>query len=185
MGYRLYIGKMKSKVYEKIRFMDEKELMKKFPETIEGIDNDIYCNFRLLPLEPLFCFGKYYVLPCEAEPVFIQKMNFEVDHDFKLISKDQFAQVIEERRTNIINIYLETLNEGPEECRKEIKTIINEFRNFILIGGKKIKTAVRAYNLDSNVKITDSYMWIFSIFELIHIYKTFDWKNNVMIFYGW
>lgn len=42
------------------------------------------------------------------------------------------------------------------------------------------------YNLDEkHASITESWKYEYSIFELIRIYKTFDWKKNVMIYYGY
>lgn len=41
------------------------------------------------------------------------------------------------------------------------------------------------YNLDEGDEITTSWKYEYSIFELVRIYKTFDWKNNVMIYYGY
>lgn len=37
---------------------------------------------------------------------------------------------------------------------------------------------------DNKEKITDSWKFEYAIFELVRIYKSFDWKKNVMIYYG-
>ncbi len=42
------------------------------------------------------------------------------------------------------------------------------------------------YNLDSESdNIVSSWYFEYQIFELVRIYKTFDWENNCMLFYGW
>lgn len=41
-------------------------------------------------------------------------------------------------------------------------------------------------NLDlSNSRITDSCLYEYGIFELVRLYKTFDWENNNLVLMGW
>ncbi len=47
-------------------------------------------------------------------------------------------------------------------------------------------TCLTQYDLkDGKDKITDSWKYEYGIFELVRIYKSFDWKRNVMIYYGY
>lgn len=46
-------------------------------------------------------------------------------------------------------------------------------------------TAMTPYDLTSGDSITTSWKYEYGIFELVKIYKTFDWKKNVMIYYGY
>lgn len=46
-------------------------------------------------------------------------------------------------------------------------------------------TLLKPYNLDNGDEITSSWKYEYGIFELVRIYKSFDWKKNVMIYYGW
>lgn len=43
----------------------------------------------------------------------------------------------------------------------------------------------RPYNLERGTAVTNSCKYEYSVFELVRIYKTFDWENNVMIYYGY
>lgn len=46
-------------------------------------------------------------------------------------------------------------------------------------------TVLTPYSLEKGNKITTSWKYEYSIFELVRIYKSFDWKRNVMIYYGY
>lgn len=46
-------------------------------------------------------------------------------------------------------------------------------------------TAMTPYNLIKGNEVTTSWKYEYSVFELVRIYKTFDWKKNVMIYYGY
>ena len=41
------------------------------------------------------------------------------------------------------------------------------------------------YNLENGEQVVNSYKYEYSLFELVRIYKAFDWKNNIMIYYGY
>ena len=41
-------------------------------------------------------------------------------------------------------------------------------------------------NLDVNeIQITDSWKYEYNIFELVRIYKSFNWKKDLLIFHAW
>ena len=43
----------------------------------------------------------------------------------------------------------------------------------------------KPYDLSSGDDVTTSWKYEYVIFELVRIYKTFDWKKNVMVYYGY
>jgi len=43
----------------------------------------------------------------------------------------------------------------------------------------------KPYDLTNGNEVTTSWKYEYVIFELVRIYKTFDWKRNVMIYYGY
>ena len=46
-------------------------------------------------------------------------------------------------------------------------------------------THLSPYNLKEGNGVTTSWKYEYGIFELVRIYKSFDWKRNVMIYYGY
>jgi hypothetical protein len=44
---------------------------------------------------------------------------------------------------------------------------------------------LKPYDLANGESITGSWKYEYAIFELVRIYKTFDWRKNVMIYYGY
>jgi hypothetical protein len=42
------------------------------------------------------------------------------------------------------------------------------------------------YNMDvTREGLVSSWLYEYEIFELVLLYRTFDWDKNVLIFYGW
>jgi hypothetical protein len=58
--------------------------------------------------------------------------------------------------------------------------MINHIKNF-----ESEWTYLTPFDLDDGtLKITSSWKYEYEIFDLVRIYKSFDWKKNVMIYYG-
>lgn len=43
----------------------------------------------------------------------------------------------------------------------------------------------KPYDLDKGEEVTTSWKYEYAQFELVRIYKTFDWENNLMLYYGY
>lgn len=41
------------------------------------------------------------------------------------------------------------------------------------------------YDLEDGIEVTTSWKYEYAIFELVRIYKTFDWENDYLIYYGY
>ena len=62
-----------------------------------------------------------------------------------------------------------------------IHDILNHIKSYAVEWNK-----LTPFNLhDSRPSITESWKYEYAIFELVRIYKSFDWKRNVMIYYGY
>jgi len=46
-------------------------------------------------------------------------------------------------------------------------------------------TCLTPFNLENGDEITTSWKYEYGIFELVRIYKSFDWKKNIMFYYGY
>lgn len=46
-------------------------------------------------------------------------------------------------------------------------------------------TCLTPFNLERGDGIIESWKYEYGVFELVRIYKSFDWKRNVMIYYGY
>ena len=51
---------------------------------------------------------------------------------------------------------------------------------------ESMNRAYYPYNIeDDTERIVNSWLYEYSAFELTRLYKTFDWDNNYLLFYGW
>ena len=72
----------------------------------------------------------------------------------------------------------------PKE-KSAIVNIIQHVSGIASEWGVKNSIIEQPYDLNGNDNITSSWKYEYAIFELIRIYKSFDWKRNVMIYYGY
>jgi hypothetical protein len=194
MGYRNYIGSIKKTEYDKIRSLTVKQLIafyNKGEEENHVSHSDI--------VDEIYEFGKY----CDFEiddfktPLFKKKKTHDhINEDCELVvlSKEGLAKIIENYRNKNIEYYKSMYKpfEDKDERFKfgqfitltdEQKEAIEKIR-YLLISKFNEWTMKAPYNLENGDEVTDSWSYEYSIFELVRIYKTFDWKNKILIYYG-
>jgi len=200
MGYRTYIGKIPKTEWEKITDLSLDDLYK-----LKGVDReDDYLSMSEL-CEDIYEFGKYTEFDDEKfyTPFFRNKETQEYyssDHDFHIVGKDFFEYVINHYvgliRKYFHNILKPFINEetnrfdlrgimdtseqkmGMMDCVEYARGMAQEW------GVASFFDDTRPFNLEGNV-ITNSWKYEYSIFELVRIYKTFDWENDYLVYYGW
>lgn len=115
------------------------------------------------------------------------------DYGFVLLTKDDFKAVIEAYRQKIVDWFENLLN--PDKSQIISDKLSKEERKHLEweheIKGKLEKWSGKYFDilpidLDENRgRITDSWSYEYAIFELIRLYKVFDWENNELVLVGW
>ncbi len=115
------------------------------------------------------------------------------DYGFALLTKDDFKAVIEVYRQKIVE-WLKSLLD-PEDDPIIPSKLSKEERKRLAIelsiedkldswSGKYF--GISPIDLDeSRERITDSWSYEYAIFELVRVYKVFDWENNELVLVGW
>lgn len=115
------------------------------------------------------------------------------DYGFALLTKDDFKAVIEAYRQKIIDWLKSLLDPDfdsiiPSELSKE------ERRHILIDHGIQDKMdswsgkyfGISPIDLDENKgRITGDWSYEYAIFELVRVYKSFDWKNDDLVLVGW
>lgn len=115
------------------------------------------------------------------------------DYTFALLTKDDFKAVIEAYRQKIVDWFQSLLN--PDESQVTIAKLSKEERKHFewkyQIEDKLNRWSGKYFgispiNLNENSeRITDSWLYEYAIFELIRLYKIFDWENDELVLVGW
>lgn len=100
--------------------------------------------------------------------------NTSPEYNVIIINKEIMKSIIEFYRNKVVAYYSNLLNNESRELLDEhMKNMCNEW----------ISNYPKPYNLCDNVlSIADSKINEYRIFDLVHIYKTFDWDNKYMLF---
>lgn len=153
------------------RFFDLDETNKHFTE-----ENDLWIvskEFLLGVIEEYRGYVKSYYNKMR-EPFFVNdfkgadfvnsvKRDYNTsDGDFKETFKFDFSKITDEQQTALFKV-IEHLRDMHLEWSRDYPYDIN----------------------DGNDKIVSSWKYEYAVFELVRIYKTFDWENNLMVFYGY
>ena len=192
MGYRHYFYAVPKSQIEEIRncktneeFCDWAEKNGYDVERYEG--EEPYCAVYHIGKE-IYEFGKYvdwaFKMQERNESIFSSDELKErySDYDPVLCSQDDFLAVINIYRDKIASYLQECLTDeekitSEQQCKKDVKDRLyywkNSFNHFPI-------------NTDlSNPKICNSWLYEYAIFELVRVYKTFDWQNDCLVLLGW
>jgi hypothetical protein len=118
-----------------------------------------YYNEMMLPF-----FGKRdSILDRENPTSFLNSVTRECvfDGDKETKYKFDFSKITDEEQTALFEII------------EHIRSMRTEW------------TVLTPFDLERGDEITISWKYEYGIFELVRIYKSFDWKKNVMIYYGY
>lgn len=211
MGYRQYFFEIdKSKVDGIRQCKTEEELYNFFIKNGIECDKDeyddkisYYCPLYRLG-EELFEFGKYYENDSEiykhGDSLFTSDELNKRYEEYGAIICDENAILcaIEWQKQHIINMYehlIKNTFEDPigrykypsEIDDKELhyQRLLQHCKDYLRWWKPKFGYYT-AININKESKnIVDSWLYEHTIFDLVRIYKTFDWKNKCLMFMGW
>jgi len=135
------------------------------------------------------------------------------EHDFEVVTKEFLAYIIEYYTKMVQEFYKEMwkpfIGEKDYQLGEFLNSIKTDFGvktdkhtfDFSLITPEqqtalfKMFEHIRSYysewnrmlpyNLENGDQCTSSWKYEYAVFELVRIYKSFDWNKNVMVYYGY
>ena len=194
MGYRYYFYELPKSDLNEIRECktqsDLCEWSKRHGYNLERHDEDGEWIDIIKLGKKLHCFGKDVEW---AEHMQSKNESIFGNNDLKdqyntyepvVCSKKDFETAINACKQLIIECYKDLLTDTPEDPRiaeynrkQHIQMKLREWENHVDLS---------PIDMDLNDdKITTSWLYEYAIFELVRLYKTFDWENNVLILMGW
>jgi hypothetical protein len=209
MGYRNYLGSLPKKEYNKIKRMTIQELyVFKNEEWVEDYSEG-YVGVYDVAYNQHYELGKYVDQFDKKffKTVFKNKetqKHFTEEHDFYLVEKEFVEELIKYYTEKIRTYYrnmLEPFFEGSESKAGFMKTkdtpitveemggifeLIDHVRVMAMEWGVAGWLAdLTPFDLNSDRELVSSWKYEYAIFNLVNLYRTFDWKRNVMIYYGY
>lgn len=181
MGYRHYFYKIKINEIEKIKDV-----------SADDFDFNVYLP-EAFGQEEVFEFGKLYYddtadkIYSTGVPLFSDKKVMEMLDDYipYVVGKAGLLKAIE--------IYKNKITDYLEDCGKDS---YDEFSGSQLKSEDKIKSDLkdrlmywkmnRAIDVseDNKYSVTNSWLYEYSIFNLVHLLKIIDWEKETLLFYG-
>lgn len=212
MGYRHYlyiipkktVKDLQNKTFEELweKYTSKREknfyykMLKEYPTTTKHI------SIHDFGQKQVFEFGKLYwddtakrIYGC-GRPLFEREgmQAYFDDYNPYILDKEAIKVAVEIYRKKIIDYYKHLFKENEQLCDpffhipiEEIKKsvqekCIEECQNQILEWGKDW---IINFDEDKKEIISGSWFYQYSIFNLVHLYKTIDFNKYDLLFYGW
>lgn len=172
MSFRSYLVSISKEDANKIRNMTVKEIYNFY--NIEGISDFLF------KLKNVFEFGAYSDFDSDILKIsnnfFKRKETIEEldEYYFKQIDKNCFIKIIEVVRKSIAD-YFSELSNNIQKTKKHIETKKRKWNDKVLV----------PYNIEKNKSLIDDDSYEYNIFELINIYREFDFDKDILLFVGY
>jgi hypothetical protein len=206
MSYRYRFAKANKEFVNKILGMSVEELIAftqtHNPDAYEEIeDTPPWFNcWNIFQQEEIFDFGDcpvHQAISNSSKDLFERNQKvgeYFSENEMRMCDKNTLLQAIDALRALIASHFKELAedeNAARAYCHKRAEDwmLISEiFSEFNISESRKtqLNSAHYPYDIDEDSDgIVQSGLYEYAIFELVYIYKTFDWENNYLLFYGW
>ena len=178
MGYRIRLGKIPKAAKEKYSGSYE--------EVSELLDEVGVSTAYPPEHTQLYEIGKYIAFESGRTPFY----NFDTtddDYEFDILSKDGLKHIIMKYHQLILKNYQE-LQEAINTADEDGINKVLGFINSRIAEWEPNKFGLSPYYLDekkTDGEIVSSWKIEYAIFNLVYIYRTFDWENDYLIYSGW
>lgn len=205
MGYRHYLYAVPKKQVEEIQACktnkDWCDFADKYGYKVDYsvCDDGSGCVFPYQVGKEIYELGKYseiaFKLESERPSLFTSDELKEryFDDGFALLTKDDFKAVIEAYRQKVVNWLQSFLS--PDESQVTAPNLSKEERKHLEwkyeIEDKLDKWSGKYFGIspidldESRERITGDWSYEYAIFELVRVYKAFDWENDDLVLVGW
>jgi len=175
MGYRYRLGRIPKKMKREVEGLSQDQVCEKY---------EIDCvEFELPGYKQLYELGKY----CEYTTKFKPFFSFELDDsEFHIVKPDFLQNIIEDYRTKA----LENAKNHHAICQemKETKVIDEEkldkihlyFCNLVFDFSRS-----EYFHLDVNKEMSITWDYSRAIYNLLELYRNFNWRRDYLIYSAW
>lgn len=183
MGYRLRLGEINKSAADKYRHKSLKELIK-------NKDDGSFSLVRPKHYAQLYELGKYVSYEKGIKRFYTKFDIKKYEYDFFIMSKEGLKSIIEEYAENTRTYYNELLEKAtklqkPQDSLDTVNELISHFNFMNMEWGNGF---IKPYWLDeerTDGEIVRSWKIQYAIFNLVYIYRTFDWEKKYLIYSGW
>lgn len=189
MGYRNKIALLDVKRFEQIKDKTYKQLADEYGESYGKNDYHVGC-YELA--EEIYEIGKYWehdFLKPFKRNIFVRpstNKHFNDDCEFYIIGKEGLKAIIDSYHKKIADYYKKILNPDEKDVRYNWHKTPEQHIHDMLKEWQDNDSNITPYNLrEDSDEIVSSWNFEYQIFELVRLYKTIDYENNLVCLTGW
>lgn len=196
MGYRNFLQAIpKKEIAEIQKCKSNKDLVDFIKNNTSYACDDDWVRLYRIGTE-IYDLGKYseigFKLQSEKPSIFSSEELKEkyFDYGAVLLQKEDFKEIIEWHKQKII-VYFNTLLNPP---MSSLHPELTDDERHLMFLKLKVEEKIEAWsgkygftpvNLDENTSsITDDWSYEYTIFELVRLYKNFDWEKDSLVLAG-
>lgn len=208
MSYRYRFIKVPKKIADDVRNLSYDDLKEYYSEQNchknnlshpqYDVEEESFAVWSMFQQEEIYDFALLPLLNSllpKCEPFFTNANTNEMfeHYNIRMANEQVFLLAIDLLRKQVEEYFADLLKQKPECWQHHIQSKLEEWqplsKTLELDDGKDhSKLNENHYPYDTNREkptIVTSWLYEYSIFELVRKYKEFDWENYVLMIYGW
>lgn len=106
------------------------------------------------------------------------------DYEFVILGKEGLVDIIEAYRITVSEYYRELFANGNPN-KQQLNEILFFLSERFERWDNPVVPDLKPYDLSDRPNIVSAWDYEYQIWDLVRIYKTFDWDNKVLVLTGW
>ena len=197
MSYRYRLASVSKDIPEKVRNFSRRDLISFIKEnSFSGyeVEEDYLAKYEILGQKEFYDLGSDFDYAKEieniAKPLFSDE-NLQKETKILVCDENVFLLIIEKIRQKNVKYFQKLLTADEDTIRAHIKNKAEEWQTYseifeVEVKNDSLSNCLIPYNLNKDKDtLVNSWLWEYQIFELVRIYKSFDFSKNALLFYGW
>lgn len=197
MSYRYRLASVSKDIPEKVKNFSRRDLISFMKEnSFNGyeVEEDYLAKYEILGQKEFYDLGSDFDYAKEieniAKPLFSDE-KLQKETEILVCNESVFLLIIEKIRQKNVKYFQKLLTADEDTIRAHIKKKAEEWQTYSEMFGVETKSNIFSvclvpYNLNKDKEtLVNSWLWEYQIFELVRIYKSFDFSKNTLLFYGW
>jgi len=168
MGYRARLGKIPKSCREQYKGLT-------VDRVTELIGDDCYSPYYPPQHIQLYELGKYISYGKDKEQFYDFDCYKECESEFVILTKPDLADIIETERKDIAEFYSTATDETKIQI---VDNLAREWDN-------KFMKPYYLHEKETDGPLVSSWDRSYAIFNIVQIYRSFDWENDYLIYSAW
>lgn len=178
MWYRTSLHKINKEVYSDYKKMSREDFFKKYWEDSWGEE---YLDVHKFLWDTVHNFWKYLAFTSEGLTHLCPEADY-TDGELAIMSKEKLWEIIQVYKKEVIEYFTKVIDVCRNIWDYDQDSLEESLAGMVFSMQMKVSRLKRLSKDDTLDIFDDKFL---AIYKLLDLYRTWDWENDLIVYYGW